>query len=74
MDKLNIIKSSIDQVRDVVDFCNISELPRAISELANNTSKNFTTSFIFSIESNPNAPTGGSLNTTTGLMVDLDEG
>lgn len=76
MNKLEIINKTISEIRETLgaECANIEDLPDMIKQLATDPSKSgFTTAFVFSSESHPNAPTGGSLNTTTGLVVDIDE-
>ena len=76
-DKINIINDSISEIRDVLgqDCADIEQLPSFVRELVENSSRNgFTTVFVFSSDSNPNIPSGGSLDTTTGMVIGLEEG
>lgn len=77
MDKLQIINDSISEIRDILDAdcANITELPELVRVLKEDPSRNgFTTVFVFSSLANPGVPTAKSLNTSTGLIADLDSG
>jgi hypothetical protein len=77
MDKLELINKSINEIRTILgaECTPIEGLPAMVRALAEDPSKSgFTTSFVFSNEIGPARPTGGSLDTTTGLVTDLDEG
>jgi hypothetical protein len=75
--QLEIINKSVNEIREILNAKDaaIYELPdmvKALSEKAANSG--FTTAFIFSTESNPIVPTGGSLDATTGLVTNIEEG
>lgn len=77
MDKLELINKSINEIRTILgaECTPIEGLPAMVRALAEDPSKSgFTTSFVFSNEIGPARPTGGNLDTTTGLVADLDEG
>lgn len=77
MNKLQIINESISEIRDILnaDCTSVTELPDLVRNLVNDPSKSgYTTAFVFSSELQPNTPTGGSLDTTTGLVVGVEEG
>lgn len=76
MDKLQIINKSIADIREILDAecTSIEKLPELVQTLSKEASRSgYTTSFVFSSKSNPNAPTGGSLDTTTGLVVEIED-
>lgn len=73
MDKLNIIKNSIEQIREAIgEPCDrIETLPEKINELVEDASKvGYSTVFVFSNEENPNKPTGNLYE--NGIVSDLD--
>lgn len=75
-EKLNKINTSITEIRSILgeECASIEQLPSFVKNLADNAARSgFTTVFIFSSKNNPNIPTGGSLDTTTGLVVNIDE-
>lgn len=75
--KINIINNSINEIREILgqNCADIEQLPDLVRELVEDPSKNgFTTAFVFSSNSNPNIPSGGSLDTTTGMVIGLEEG
>ena len=77
MNKINIINNSINEIREILgqDCADIEQLPDLVRELVEDPSRNgFTTVFVFSSDSNPNIPSGGSLDTTTGMVIGLEEG
>lgn len=74
MDKLNIIKNSIEQIRTAIgEPCDhIENLPEKINELVEDASKvGYSTVFVFSNEENPNKPTGNLYE--NGIVSDLDD-
>lgn len=74
MDKLNIIKNSIEQIRTAIgEPCDhIENLPEKINELAEDASKvGYSTVFVFSNEENPNKPTGDIYE--NGIVSNLDD-
>lgn len=74
MDKLNIIKNSIEQIRTAIgEPCDhIETLPEKINELVEDASKvGYSTVFVFSNEENPNKPTGNLYE--NGIVSDLDD-
>ena len=74
MDKLNIIKNSIEQIREAIGKpCDhIETLPEKINELVEDASKvGYSTVFVFSNEENPNKPTGNQYE--NGIVSDLDD-
>ena len=75
MNKIETINQSISEIREILgaECTNISELPALVRNIAYDpTRSGFTTAFIFSSESHPNTPTGGSLDTATGLVVGVE--
>lgn len=77
MDKLHVINNSLSNIREILgeDCTHIQELPNIVQFLKDDATKNgHTTSFIFSTQSSPNQPSGSSLDTTTGLVTDLESG
>lgn len=75
-EKLHKINNSITEIRNILgeECATIEQLPGFVKTLADNSARSgFTTAFIFSYKDNPNVPTGGSLDTTTGLVVNIDE-
>ena len=73
MDKLNIIKNSIEQIREVIgEPCDhIENLPEKINKLVEDASKvGYSTVFVFSNEENPNKPTGDLYE--NGIVSNLD--
>ena len=75
-EKLNKINTSITEIRSILgeECASIEQLPSFVKNLADNAARSgFTTAFIFSSKNNPKIPTGGSLDTTTGLVVNIDE-
>lgn len=76
MNKLQIINKAISDIRETLDAecTSIERLPELVQTLSKEASRSgYTTSFVFSSRSNPNAPTGGSLDTTTGLVVEIED-
>lgn len=74
MDKLNIIKNSIEQIREAIgEPCDhIENLPEKINELVEDASKvGYSTVFVFSNKENPNKPTGNLYE--NGIVSDLDD-
>lgn len=74
MDKLSIIKNSIEQIRTAIgEPCDhIEKLPEKINELVEDASKvGYSTVFVFSNEENPNKPTGDLYE--NGIVSDLDD-
>lgn len=74
MDKLQTINKSITEIREILgEKCaNINQLPSLVKTLADKAAMGgFTTVFVFSSDLYPNVPTGGSLDTTTGLVMGL---
>lgn len=77
MDKLHVINNSLSNIREILgeDCAHIQELPNIVQFLKDDSTKNgHTTSFVFSTQSSPNQPSGSSLDTTTGLVTDLESG
>ena len=77
MDKLHIINNSLSNIREILgeDCTHIQELPNVVQFLKDDATKNgHTTSFVFSTQPSPNQPSGSSLDTTTGLVTDLESG
>ena len=77
MNKLQAINESISEIREILgaECVNVSELPDLVRKISNDpTRSGFTTAFVFSSESHPNTPTGGSLDTATGLVVGVEGG
>jgi hypothetical protein len=73
---LEAINKSITEIRELLNAeCTpIDQLPDMVSDLSKSAAKSgYTTAFVFSTNSNPNTPTGGSLDTTTGLVVDIED-
>lgn len=73
---LEAINKSITEIRELLNAeCTpIDQLPDMVSDLSKSAAKSgYTTAFMFSTNSNPNTPTGGSLDTTTGLVVDIED-
>jgi hypothetical protein len=68
---LEVINESVNEIREILgaECATIDELPAMVRALSESASKGgFTTAFIFSVNSNPNRPTGGSFNATTGSV------
>lgn len=77
MSKLDTINKSITEIREILgeECASIEQLPDLVRNIAYDpTRSGFTTAFVFSLESHPNTPTGGSLDTATGLVIGLEEG
>lgn len=77
MNKLETINSSITEIREILgaECASVGQLPDLVRTLSEEASKSgYTTAFLFSTESNPNIPTGGSLDTTTGLVIGIEDG
>ena len=75
MSKLDTINKSITEIREILgeECASIEQLPDLVRNIAYDpTRSGFTTAFIFSSESHPNTPTGGSLDTATGLVVGVE--
>lgn len=75
MDRLEQINKSITEIRKILgaECAPITDLPEKVRTLSEQAVRGgFTTVFVFSGDSNPNKPSGGSLNTTTGLVEGLD--
>lgn len=75
MDRLEQINKSITEIREILgaECAPITDLPEKVRTLSEQAVRGgFTTVFVFSGDSNPNKPSGGSLNTITGLVEGLD--
>ena len=74
-DKIKIINNSINEIREILgaECASIERLPELVRAYVKDDSRNgFTTAFVFSSDLHPARPSGGSLDTTTGLVVGLD--
>lgn len=75
MNKLETINKTLTEIREILgaECANIEELPELVSALYEKTARGgFTTSFVFSSNSNPTLPVGGKLNIITGLIEGLN--
>lgn len=75
MNKLETINKTLTEIREILgaECANIEELPELVSALYEKTARGgFTTSFVFSLNSNPTLPVGGKLNIITGLIEGLN--
>jgi hypothetical protein len=74
--KLQIINKSINEIREILgeECADITQLPELVRDLSEKSAKSgYTTVFVFSTKVNPNKPTGGSLDTTTGMVLGLED-
>lgn len=73
---LETINKTVNEIREILnaECAPIDQLPEMVNDLSQTATKSgFTTAFIFSTKPNPNMPTGGSLDTTTGLVVGIED-
>lgn len=74
---LEIINKSVNEIREIVGArcAHISDLPKIIQALKDNSGSGYSTVFVFSDNSFlPETPSASKLNIETGLLEDLDEG
>jgi hypothetical protein len=76
-DKLEIIKNSINEIRETLgaECMPIDELPGLVKDMTIGSGRGgFTTAFIFSADDNPNKPSGGKMDMTTGALSGVKDG
>jgi hypothetical protein len=75
--KIKIIHDAVDEIRNIVNAkcVPISKLPEVVENYTNNeVGGGLTTIFLFSTELAPSIPTANSIDISSGIVNDLDEG